>query len=56
MNELVALSADLRTAVSGMAAENAAIAESIRRLASVSRDGRNAALGLRQLLETKTGA
>lgn len=56
MTELVALSADLRTSIAGIAAENAAIAESIRRLALVSRDGKEAALGLRQLLEAKAGA
>ncbi len=56
MAELAALSDDLRVAISGIVAENAAIAESIRRLALVSRDGKQASRGLRELLDSRRGA
>jgi len=56
MAELAALSDDLRVAISGIVAENAAIAESIRRLALVSRDGKQASVGLRELLDSRRGA
>ncbi|MFA6504511.1 MAG: methyl-accepting chemotaxis protein [Treponemataceae bacterium] len=56
MTELVALSDDLRTSIAGIVTENAAIAESIRRLALVSKDGKEAALGLHELLVSRRGA
>jgi methyl-accepting chemotaxis protein len=54
--ELVSISDELRSSIGGVAAENAAIAESVRKLAKVSHDGKEAALGLRNMLETRRTA
>lgn len=56
MRELVDVSEDLRSAIDGIALENGAIAESMRRLAAVSREGRHAAASLRTLLESRKSA
>jgi methyl-accepting chemotaxis protein len=53
MAELVALSNELRESIAGIARENAAIADTTKRLATVSRDGKDAVSGLRLLLESR---
>ena len=53
MAELVALSNELRESIAGIARENAAIADTTKRLATVSRDGKEAVSGLRLLLASR---
>jgi methyl-accepting chemotaxis protein len=52
MEELALVSKELRTAIDSIAKENSAIAETMRRLATVSGDGKEAALALGRLLES----
>jgi methyl-accepting chemotaxis protein len=56
MAELVSLSNELRESIAGIAKENAAIAETTKHLASVSRDGKEAVSGLRLILESRQKA
>jgi methyl-accepting chemotaxis protein len=56
MAELVSISDELRTSITGIVEENAAIAESVRKLAQVSHDGKEAALGLRHMLDSRRTA
>jgi len=56
MAKLVSLSNELRESIAGIAKENAAIAETTKHLASVSRDGKEAVSGLRVILESRQKA
>ena len=55
MTELVSISDELGQSIGGIARENAQIADTIKRLAAVSRDGKEAVSGLRRLLESREG-
>lgn len=55
MSELVSISDELGQSIVGIARENAEIADAIKRLAAVSRDGKEAVTGLRRLLDAREG-
>lgn len=53
ISDLASFASELQESIVGIVEENAAIAESMRRLALISRDGKDAALGLRRMLERR---